>query len=41
MPTKERPRVTVRNLLKVRPVGADVTRFWQESRPPPGGDRRE
>jgi HK97 family phage major capsid protein len=34
MPTKERPRVTVRNLLRVRPVGADVTRFWQENRPP-------
>lgn len=34
MPTKERPRVTVRNLLKVRPVTADVTRFWQETRPP-------
>jgi len=34
MPTKERPRVTVRNLLKVRPVGAGVTRFWQENRPP-------
>jgi hypothetical protein len=34
MPTKERPRVTVRNLLTVRPVGAEVTRFWQENRPP-------
>ena len=34
MPTKQRPRVTVRNLLTVRPVRADVTRFWQESRPP-------
>jgi len=34
MPTKERPRVTVRNLLRVRPVGADVTRFWQENQPP-------
>jgi len=34
LPTKERPRVTVRNLLKVRPVGTGVTRFWQENRPP-------
>lgn len=34
MPTKERPRVTVRNLLKVRPVPVDTTRFWSESRPP-------
>jgi hypothetical protein len=34
MPTKQRPRVTVRNLLTARPVGADVTRFWQENRPP-------
>lgn len=34
MPTKERPRVTVRNLLTVRPVTADTTRFWQETRPP-------
>lgn len=34
MPTKERPRVTVRNLLKVRPVRADTTRYWQERRPP-------
>jgi Phage capsid family len=34
MPTKERPRVTVRNLLTVRPVDAEVTRFWQENRPP-------
>lgn len=33
MPTKERPRVTVRNLLTVRPVRDDVTRFWQETRP--------
>jgi hypothetical protein len=34
MPTKERPRVTVRNLLTVRPVHAETTRFWQERRPP-------
>ena len=34
MPTKERPRVTVRNLLTVRPVDTDTTRFWQEHRPP-------
>lgn len=33
MPTKERPRVTVRNLLKVRPVREDTTRYWQERRP--------
>ena len=34
-PTKQRPRVTVRNLLTVRPVDTEVTRFWQENRPPP------
>jgi hypothetical protein len=33
-PTEQRPRVTVRNLLTVRPVDGDVTRFWQENRPP-------
>jgi hypothetical protein len=33
MPTEQRPRVTVRNLLKVRPVDTEVTRFWQENRP--------
>lgn len=32
MPTKERPRVTVRNLLPVRPVTAETTRIWQEHR---------
>ncbi|MEV0346194.1 family 3 encapsulin nanocompartment shell protein [Nonomuraea sp. NPDC050680] len=31
-PTKDRPRLTVRNLLKVRPTD-DVARFWTESRP--------
>lgn len=31
-PTKDRPRLTVRNLLKVRPAD-DVARFWTESRP--------
>ncbi len=33
-PTQDRPRLTVRNLFKKRPVSADVTRFWQETRPP-------
>lgn len=32
-PTVERPRLTVRNLLKVKPVDTDVTRFWTEARP--------
>lgn len=32
-PTQDRPRLTVRNLFKKRPVDADVTRFWQETRP--------
>ncbi|MEV5752436.1 family 3 encapsulin nanocompartment shell protein [Actinoallomurus sp. NPDC052308] len=32
-PTKDRPRLTVRNLLKVRPVDEDVVRFWTETRP--------
>jgi hypothetical protein len=35
-PTKDRPRVTVRNLLKKRPVEGEETRFWSESRPPAG-----
>ena len=34
LPTKTRPRVTVRNLLPVRPATAETTRFWQENRPP-------
>ena len=33
-PTQDRPRLTVRNLFKERPVSADVTRYWQETRPP-------
>lgn len=33
-PTKERPRVTVRNLFRKRPVGMDPVRFWCENRPP-------
>lgn len=33
-PTKDRPRVTVRNLLKKRAADADEVRFWSESRPP-------
>jgi hypothetical protein len=41
MPTKERPRVTVRNLLKVRPAPSDTTRFWSEHRPAAGGDVTE
>lgn len=32
-PTQDRPRVTVRNLLRVRPVDGDTVRFWSESRP--------
>ncbi|GLY24760.1 family 3 encapsulin nanocompartment shell protein [Micromonospora sp. NBRC 101691] len=32
-PTKERPRVTVRNLFRKRPVGTDPVRFWCEGRP--------
>jgi hypothetical protein len=35
-PTKDRPRTTVRNLLKTRVVGEDAVRFWTESRPAPG-----
>src|SRR3569833_2683103 len=35
-PTKDRPRTTVRNLLKTRVVGEDTVRFWTESRPAPG-----
>jgi len=34
LPTETRPRVTVRNLLPVRPATAETTRFWQENRPP-------
>src|ERR1044072_3231396 len=33
-PTKDSPRLTVRNLLKVRPTD-DIARFWTESRPTP------
>ncbi|MBO4209876.1 family 3 encapsulin nanocompartment shell protein, partial [Micromonospora echinofusca] len=32
-PTKERPRVTVRNLFRKRPVGLEPVRFWCEARP--------
>jgi Phage capsid family len=32
-PSKDRPRLTVRNLLKIRPVDDDVVRFWSETRP--------
>lgn len=32
-PTQDRPRLTVRNLFKKRPVDAEVTRFWRETRP--------
>jgi hypothetical protein len=35
-PTKDRPRLTVRNLLKVRTVEDDVVRFWTETRPDTG-----
>jgi capsid protein len=35
-PTKDRPRTTVRNLLKVRTVGDEAVRFWTETRPAPG-----
>ena len=35
-PTKDRPRTTVRNLLKVREVGLDPVRLWTETRPGPG-----
>jgi hypothetical protein len=34
-PTKDRPRTTVRNLLKVRAVGDDAVRLWTETRPDP------
>lgn len=33
-PTRDRPRVTVRNLFKKRSVTDDVVRFWCERRPP-------
>jgi Phage capsid family len=35
-PTKDRPRLTVRNLLRVRPVTGGAVRFWSESRPAAG-----
>jgi len=35
-PTKDRPRTTVRNLLKTRTVGEEPVRFWTETRPAPG-----
>ncbi len=34
-PTKDRPRTTVRNLMKVRTVGEEPVRFWTETRPDP------
>jgi hypothetical protein len=39
-PTKNRPRTTVRNLLKVRTAGEDPVRFWTETRPGPGEAER-
>jgi hypothetical protein len=38
-PTKDRPRLTVRNLLKIRTVEQDSVRFWTESPPDPGEAR--
>ena len=35
-PTKDRPRTTVRNLMKIRTVGEDAVRFWTETRPAAG-----
>jgi hypothetical protein len=35
-PTKERPRVTVRNLFKKVPLDGEVARFWCEDRPASG-----
>jgi hypothetical protein len=32
LPTKDRPRVTVRNLLRIRPAGPEPVRIWAESR---------
>jgi hypothetical protein len=34
-PDRPKPRLTVRGLLKRRPVDSEVTRYWQESRPDP------
>lgn len=39
-PTKDRPRTTVRNLLKVRTVGEEPVRIWTETRPGPGEAER-
>ena len=39
-PTKDRPRTTVRNLLKTRTVGEESVRFWTETRPGPGEAER-
>src|SRR5437588_5998046 len=39
-PTKDRPRTTVRNLLKTRTVGEEAVRFWTETRPGPGEAER-
>jgi hypothetical protein len=39
-PTKDRPRTTVRNLLKVRTVGEEPVRVWTETRPGPGEAER-
>lgn len=33
LPTKDRPRVTVRNLLRQRAAGMEPVRIWAESRP--------
>ncbi|WP_214325669.1 family 3 encapsulin nanocompartment shell protein [Nonomuraea sediminis] len=38
-PTKDRPRLTVRNLLRVVPVEGDGARFWTES--PPSEEERQ
>ncbi|MFI7633116.1 family 3 encapsulin nanocompartment shell protein [Nonomuraea sp. NPDC049400] len=38
-PTKDRPRLTVRNLLRVIPVEGDGARFWTES--PPSDEERQ
>lgn len=39
-PTKDRPRTTVRNLLKVRTAGEEPVRHWTETRPGPGEAER-
>jgi hypothetical protein len=48
-PAREKPRLTVRSLLKKRPVDAEVITYWREGRPteeeaaavPESADRRE